>query len=193
MSASSGPARARRSDPATRLPRLLARACWCDLAHDPADRRRPAPELCPAGRSAGPVRYSLRGQARCPHAPTWFPYSPWSPSEERSARRIAISWTHCFRLYLNFRSVAEGMIMGPLPAKEPGCWGFVVEPLAQHFGLSPRRLPLDDWKHHYVWNDYRSMQILTCQDRGRSSWNSSILGGRSLVPVWITTEVCSPG
>ncbi len=57
----------------------------------------------------------------------------------------------------NFRSAAEGMIMGPPPAKEPGCWGFLVEPLAQHFGLSPRRLPLDDWKHYYVWNDYRSI------------------------------------
>jgi hypothetical protein len=57
----------------------------------------------------------------------------------------------------DFRSAAEGMIMGPPPAKEPGCWGFLVEPLAQHFGLSPRRLPLEDWKHHYVWGDYRSI------------------------------------
>jgi len=56
-----------------------------------------------------------------------------------------------------FRSYAEGMIMGSPPAKEPGCWEYLVEPLAQHFGLSPRRLPLDDWKHYHVWEAYRSI------------------------------------
>jgi hypothetical protein len=57
----------------------------------------------------------------------------------------------------DFRSYAEDMIMGSPPAKEPGCWNYLVEPLARHFGLSPHRLPLDDWKHYYVWGDYRSM------------------------------------
>ena len=55
------------------------------------------------------------------------------------------------------RSYAENMIMSSPPTKEPGCWNYLVEPLAEHFGLSPQRLPLDDWKHYYVWEDYRSI------------------------------------
>lgn len=57
----------------------------------------------------------------------------------------------------DFQSYVEEMIMNSPPAEEPGCWNYLVEPLAQHFGLSPRRLPLDDWKHYDVWEDYRSI------------------------------------
>ncbi len=93
------------------------------------------------------------------------------------------------------RSTVEGMIMGPPPAKEPGCWGFLVEPLAQHFGLSPRRLPLDDWKHHYIWNDYRSIadphlsgqgkKLLEFMDSGRPFLGTSIDQDGSLF-AWLT-------
>lgn len=67
----------------------------------------------------------------------------------------------------DFRSYAEAMIMGSPPAKEPGCWNYLVEPLAQHFGLSPRRLPLDDWKHYYVWEDYRSTADPLLSEQGK--------------------------
>src|SRR5262249_16832443 len=93
------------------------------------------------------------------------------------------------------RSPAEGMIMGPPPAKEPGCWGRLVEPLAQHFGLSPRRLPLDDWKHNYVWGDYRSIadphlsaqgkKLLEFMDSGRPFVGSGIDYDGSLF-AWLT-------
>ena len=95
----------------------------------------------------------------------------------------------------NYRSAAEGMIMGPSPAKEPGCWGPLVEPLAQHLGLSSRRLPLDDWKHHYVWNDYRSIvdprlsgqgkALLEFMESGRPFVGSSIDHDGSLF-AWLT-------
>jgi hypothetical protein len=93
------------------------------------------------------------------------------------------------------RSDAEGMIMGPPPAKEPGCWGYLVEPLAQHFGLSPRRLPFDDWKHYYVWGDYRSLadpllseqgkKLLEFMDSGRPFVGSSIDHDGSMF-AWLT-------
>jgi hypothetical protein len=94
-----------------------------------------------------------------------------------------------------FRSAAEGMIMGPPPAKEPGCWSFLVEPLAQHFGLSPHRLPLEDWKHYYVWEDYRSIvdphlsgqgkKLLEFMDSGRPFVGTSIDHDGSMF-AWLT-------
>lgn len=66
-----------------------------------------------------------------------------------------------------FQSYAEGMIMGSPPANEPGCWNYLVEPLANHFGLSPNPLPLDDWKHYYVWEDYRSTADPFLSDEGK--------------------------
>lgn len=56
-----------------------------------------------------------------------------------------------------FCDLVKKMIMGPLPAKEPGCWNYVIEPLAEHFGLAPITLPLDDWEHNYVWEEFRSI------------------------------------
>lgn len=67
----------------------------------------------------------------------------------------------------DFRSYARDMIMSPPPAKEPGCWNYLVEPLAEHLGLSPRRLPLDDWKHYAVWEDYRALAEPLLSERGK--------------------------
>jgi hypothetical protein len=96
----------------------------------------------------------------------------------------------------NLRSYAEGMIMGSPPAKEPGGWNYLVEPLAQYFGLSPRRLPLDDWKHYYVWADYRSIadpllseqgrKLLEFMESGRPFAGSSIDHDGSMF-AWLTT------
>jgi hypothetical protein len=93
------------------------------------------------------------------------------------------------------RSSAEELIMGPPPAKEPGCWGSLVEPLAQHLGLSPHRLPLDDWKHFYVWADYRSIvepqlseqgkKLLEYMESGRPFLGSLIDSDGSLF-AWLT-------
>lgn len=55
----------------------------------------------------------------------------------------------------DFKSYANDMIMKDSPRKEPGCWNYLVEPLAKHYQLAAERLPLDDWKHYYVWEDYR--------------------------------------
>ena len=84
----------------------------------------------------------------------------------------------------DFRSYARRMIMDSPPAKEPGCWNYLVEPLAEHFGLSPHRLPLDDWKHYYVWEGYRSIadpllsepgkKLLEFMESGRPFVGSSI-------------------
>jgi hypothetical protein len=53
----------------------------------------------------------------------------------------------------------EAVIMEPPPAQEPGSWNYLVEPLAEHLGLAPRRLPISDgdWKQIYVWADYRAI------------------------------------
>jgi hypothetical protein len=67
----------------------------------------------------------------------------------------------------DLRSYAEDMIMGSPPAKEPGCWNYLVEPLAEHLGLCPHRLPLDDWKHYYVWGDYRSIAGPLLSEKGK--------------------------
>jgi len=53
------------------------------------------------------------------------------------------------------RSYARSMILVDTPpTKEPGCWNYVVEPLAKHFGLQPDYLAIDDWKHYGAWEDY---------------------------------------
>ena len=53
------------------------------------------------------------------------------------------------------REYAKSMILidNP-PAKEPGCWNYVVAPLAKHLGLQPDYLAIDDWKHYGAWEDY---------------------------------------
>jgi hypothetical protein len=55
------------------------------------------------------------------------------------------------------RSWAESMIMCKSPPrKEPGCWNYFVEDLAQILRLEPNRnLPFNEgWKHSYVWEPY---------------------------------------
>lgn len=55
------------------------------------------------------------------------------------------------------RDYARSMILvAEPPAKEPGCWNYVVEPLAKHLGLDPKYLAIDDWKHYAAWEGYRS-------------------------------------
>jgi hypothetical protein len=57
----------------------------------------------------------------------------------------------------NFQAGAKEIIMNSPPAMEPGWWNYFVEPLAEHFDLSLRRLPFDEWKQNYVWRDYRAV------------------------------------
>ena len=52
---------------------------------------------------------------------------------------------------------AQSMIMSARPKKEPGCWNYLVKPLAQHLGLAVEQLPMDDWKHYAVWEEYRKI------------------------------------
>jgi hypothetical protein len=60
-----------------------------------------------------------------------------------------------------FREYVESMILCAKPPKaEPGAWNYVIEHLAGHFQLAPdRELPFndEDWKHYYVWEEYRGM------------------------------------
>jgi len=54
-----------------------------------------------------------------------------------------------------FRRYAESLITGdPPPDAEPGAWNYVITALAAHFDLQLHQLPLNDWKHYYVWEDY---------------------------------------
>lgn len=83
-----------------------------------------------------------------------------------------------------FQSYARAMIMGSRTEHEPGCWNYMVEPLAEHLGLSPVRLPLEGWKHYSVWKDYRSIagafvtpeaqQLLGYMESGRPFHGSKI-------------------
>lgn len=53
------------------------------------------------------------------------------------------------------REYAKSMILiDTPPAKEPGCWNYVVEPLARLLGLQPSYLAIEDWKHYAAWEDY---------------------------------------
>ena len=56
------------------------------------------------------------------------------------------------------QSYARSMIFAETPpAQEPGCWNYIVEPLAKHFGLDPTFLQIDDWKHYAAWEEYRKI------------------------------------
>ncbi len=58
----------------------------------------------------------------------------------------------------DYRAFAESMIMvKKAPRKERGEWCFMIESLAEHFDLSLERLPLEDYKHFYIWPDYREV------------------------------------
>lgn len=58
----------------------------------------------------------------------------------------------------DFREEAESLInCSSPPESEPGAWTYVIEILAEVLSLKPERLPLDDWKQFYVWEEYRSM------------------------------------
>ncbi len=67
-----------------------------------------------------------------------------------------------------FRAGAKTIIMEPPPAEEPGSWCYVVEPLAQHLGLSPHSLPISegDWKQIYVWSEYRAIADPRLSEQG---------------------------
>lgn len=58
-----------------------------------------------------------------------------------------------------FREYVESMIACRKPPRaEPGCWNYVIEPLAAQLKLSPDDdLPFneEDWKHYGVWEEYR--------------------------------------
>ncbi len=57
--------------------------------------------------------------------------------------------------YPEFRDYAKDMIMQACPRHEPGCWNYLIEPLANHLGLLVERLPMEDWKHYAIWREYR--------------------------------------
>ena len=59
--------------------------------------------------------------------------------------------------YPELRDYAKDMIMQASPGHEPGCWNYLIEPLASHIGLQVERLPMEDWKHYAVWREYRSV------------------------------------
>ena len=100
----------------------------------------------------------------------------------------------------DFQEYARGMIMNSRPASEPGCWNYLVEPLAKHFGLSANRLPLDDWKHYYVWEDYRSIAgplisptaqtLLQLLESGRP-FHGSAIDHDGCMFAWLTPDEAS--
>lgn len=86
------------------------------------------------------------------------------------------------------REIAESMIMcSSPPEEEQGEWWYVIELLAEHFGLEPESLPGDDWKHLMVWDRYcdgtathitqESRQYLTYLARGRPLQGKVVGGG----------------
>ena len=85
----------------------------------------------------------------------------------------------------DFKECAESMInCDQAPDLEPGAWNYVIAPLASHFELQPVQLPLDDWKHSYVLEEYRrllnpelsqeSQALLTLLENGRPLLGSGI-------------------
>jgi len=97
-----------------------------------------------------------------------------------------------------FRDYVESMIKCPAPpVAEPGCWNYVIDVLAEHFGLHPDRLPMDDWKHFYVWEDYRSIvdskvspaavQLLAHLEDGRP-FKGETIGADGCVFAWLTAN-----
>jgi hypothetical protein len=90
----------------------------------------------------------------------------------------------------DFRAYAEGMVMASSPpAKEPGCWNYLVRPLAEHFGLSPELLPLDDWKHYAVWEDYRALVDPLVSEPARALLKF-LEAGRPFVGTSVTHDGC---
>lgn len=98
-----------------------------------------------------------------------------------------------------FQSYANDMIMKSSPQKEPGCWSYLVEPLAKHYQLALERLPLDDWKHYSVWEEYRSIadpvvsaearRLLQLLESGRA-FNARGIDHDGCMFAWLTaTEV----
>jgi len=95
-----------------------------------------------------------------------------------------------------FEEYAESMInCDPAPDAEPGAWNYVIQTLADHFDLNPEPLPLDDWKHFYVWEDYRNLldplisadarQLLALLENGRALKGTSI-DGDGCVFAWLS-------
>lgn len=97
----------------------------------------------------------------------------------------------------DFQSYANDMIMKSSPQKEPGCWNYLVEPLAEHYQLAPERLPLDDWKHYSVWEDYRSIadpivsaearRLLQLLESGRA-FNGAEINHDGCMFAWLTAS-----
>lgn len=56
-----------------------------------------------------------------------------------------------------FLVLAREMIMNPPPPVEPGAWCYLLERVAELLDLAPMALPLDEWKHYFVWEEYRSV------------------------------------
>ena len=75
------------------------------------------------------------------------------------------------------------------PDAEPGRWNYLVEPLAKHFGLSPESLPLDDWKHYAVWQDYRKFADPQLTEDGRALL-AHLESGRPFRGASVTHDGC---
>lgn len=99
------------------------------------------------------------------------------------------------------RAYAKSMIFAAAPpAKEPGCWNYVVEPLARHLGLDPKYLAIDDWKHYAAWESYRSAaetmlspeatQLLGYIESGRPFRGAEVDHDGCLF-AWLTNAECT--
>lgn len=97
----------------------------------------------------------------------------------------------------DFAEYAKAMIMESAPAKEPGCWNYLVQPLAKSLGLKVRVLPLNDWKHYAVWEEYRqqvnsklsraSKQLLKLLEKGRALRGKAIIHDGCMF-AWLSTD-----
>jgi hypothetical protein len=94
-----------------------------------------------------------------------------------------------------FREYVESMILCPSPPrKEPGCWNYVIELLAEHFKLKPNhKLPFNEgWKHYHVWEMYRPLVTGHVTPQSRKSLKF-MEDGRPLKGARIEHDGCAFG
>lgn len=92
--------------------------------------------------------------------------------------------------YPEFRDYAKDMIMQACPRHEPGCWNYLIEPLANHLGLLVERLSMEDWKHYALWREYRPLiesQLSTAVE----PLLESLENGRALLGSGVKQDGCT--
>ena len=92
--------------------------------------------------------------------------------------------------YPEFRDYAKDMIMQACPRYEPGCWNYLIEPLANHLGLLVERLSMEDWKHHALWREYRPLieSLLSTTVQPLLEW---LENGRALLGSGVKQDGCT--